>query len=479
MARSLPIGRNQISQLAYVPGAATDTLYVRASDGSALGAFTSFTVTPGPNAAPVVTAPNKILAHGQTGIAASSLFTATDSDSDPILSYDIYDVGAGGGHLTLNGVTQATASILTYSASQLSQLGYIPGSAVDTLYVRASDGSALGAFTSFTVTPGPNNAPVVTAPNKVLTHAQTVGGVAASSLVNATDSDSDPILSYDFYDVGNGGGHLALNGVTQVNGAILTYTTSQLSQLTYQPGAATDTLYVRASDGAASGAFTSFTVTPGPDQAPTVSVSNRTLNHAQTVGGIAASSLVTASDADGDPIKSYDFYDVGAGGGHLALNGVTQASGAILTYTAAQLSQLTYQPGSAADMLYVRASDGSASGAFASFSVTPGPDNAPTVTAGPKSQAHGTTVQASSLFTASDPDSDPIASYSLYDTGAAGAHFSLNGANEPTGAIFEITAAQLSGLTYTAGTGAADTIYIRASDGAQQSAFTQFAVSPT
>ena len=249
--------------------------------------------------------------------------------------------------------------------------------------------------------------------------------------------------------------------------------------MTYQPGSATDTLYVRASDGSAVSAFASFTITPGPNNAPVVTAAPKILTHAQTVGGVAASTFFTATDADSDPILSYDFYDVGTGGGHLALNGVTQASGAILTYTASQLSQLTYQAGSAADTLYVRASDGSASSAFASASITPGPDQAPTVSVGPKSQAHGTSVQASSLFAANDADGDPIQSYSFYDTGAAGAHFSLNGTNEPTGAIFDITAAQLGGLTYTAGTGAADTIYIRASDGAQQSPFTQFAVSPT
>ena len=408
----------QLAQLIYAAGSSVDTLYVSASDGSLSGGYTSFTVTPGANAAPVVTAANRTPTHGQTSIAASTLVSATDADSDPIKSYDFYDVGTGGGHLSLGGATQANGTILTYTAAQLSQLTYVPGSAADMLYVRASDGAAVGAFTSFMVTPGPNAAPTITAPNKTLAHGQT--SVVASSLFTATDSDSDPIVSYDFYDVGMGGGHLALNGATQATGSILTYTAAQLSQLTYVPGSAVDTLYVRASDGTALGAFTSFNVTPGSNAAPVVTAANKTLTHAQTVGGVAVSSLFTTTDPESDTIASYNFYDAGAGGGHLSLNGVTQASGAILAYTAAQLSQLTYRAGNAVDTLYIAASDGSAMGGYTSFTVTPGSNAAPVVTVSNRTLTHAQTVSgvaASSLTTATDADSDPILSYDFYDVG--------------------------------------------------------------
>ena len=472
----------QLAQLTYFAGSATDTLYVRASDGSAVGSFTSFTVTPGPNNAPTVTAPNKTLTHAQnmSGVAVSSLVSATDTDGDTVVSYNLYDVGAGGGHLVLNGVTQASSAILTYTAAQLAQLTYFAGSATDTLYASASDGSASSGYASFTITPGPNNAPTVTVSNRTLTHSQNISGIAVSTLVSATDTDGDTVASYNFYDVGAGGGHLVLNGVTQASSAILTYTAAQLAQLTYQAGSAADTLYASASDGSASSGYASFTITPGPNNAPTVTVSNRTLTHAQTVGGVAVSSLVSATDTDGDTVASYNFYDVGAGGGHLVLNGVTQASSAILTYTAAQLAQLTYFAGSATDTLYVAASDGSATSGYSSFTVTPGPNNAPAVTAVNKTLTHAQTVggvAASTFFTATDADSDPILSYDFYDVGAGGGHLALNGVTQASGAILTYTAAQLSQLTYQAGS-AADTLYVRASDGSAASAFASASITP-
>src|SRR5438445_809960 len=72
---------------------------------------------------------------------------------------------------------------------------------------------------------------------------------------------------------------------------------------------------------------------------------------------VAAASLFTASDSDNDAITTYDFYDA-TGNGHFVVNGVAQAAGTIITVTAAQLAQTTYQVGGAADQLYVRASDG-------------------------------------------------------------------------------------------------------------------------
>ena len=84
---------------------------------------------------------------------------------------------------------------------------------------------------------------------------------------------------------------------------------------------------------------------------PTVTGSNVTAARGQS---FAASSLFTASDADGDAITKYAFWDTGAGGGHFVLNGVAQGASQEIDVTAAQLSQLSYQSGSGADTLWVR-----------------------------------------------------------------------------------------------------------------------------
>src|SRR5439155_1733291 len=64
------------------------------------------TTAPVADQAPVVTAINKTVTHNQS-IAASSLFTATDPDGHPIITYALKDL-TGNGHFVVNGVVQAT-----------------------------------------------------------------------------------------------------------------------------------------------------------------------------------------------------------------------------------------------------------------------------------------------------------------------------------------------------------------------------------
>src|SRR5260370_35848818 len=88
--------------------------------------------------------------------------------------------------------------------------------------------------------------------------------------------------------------------------------------------------------------------------APVVTASNAAIATGQSV---AASSLFTARDPDGDTITKYQFYDA-TGSGHFVVGGVAQASATVIDVTAAQLATTAYQAGSASDQLYVRASDG-------------------------------------------------------------------------------------------------------------------------
>ena len=62
---------------------------------------------------------------------------------------------------------------------------------------------------------------------------------------------------------------------------------------------------------------------------------------------ISASSLVQASDADGDGL-TYFFYDNSADptSGHFTVNGVVQAAGTTFAVSAAQLAQTTFTAGS-------------------------------------------------------------------------------------------------------------------------------------
>ena len=78
------------------------------------------------------------------------------------------------------------------------------------------------------------------------------------------------------------------------------------------------------------------------DTPPVVTVSNLSATHGQE---FAASSLFTASDADGDAITTYAFWNSGTGGGHFLRGGVALHANQEIDVTAAELSGVGYQPG--------------------------------------------------------------------------------------------------------------------------------------
>ena len=143
-ATIIPVTSAQLAQTSYVAGTGPDQLYVRAFEGTLWSNWVPFTAGPTP---PLVTASNVSTVPGQT-IAAADLFSATDGGT--ITDYNFYDA-TGNGHFTVNGTTQATASIIDVSPANLAQTDYISGNGSDQLYVRANDGTAWSAWQPFTV----------------------------------------------------------------------------------------------------------------------------------------------------------------------------------------------------------------------------------------------------------------------------------------------------------------------------------------
>ncbi|MVT66203.1 hypothetical protein GPL21_13925 [Bradyrhizobium pachyrhizi] len=481
----IDVPASQLSQVSYVfgpTGSAPDTLYIRANDGTLWGGWKSFTATPGPEVAPVVTASNVTALHGQTSALASNLFSVTDNDSDAITQYAFWDTG-GNGHWVVNGVAQSAGVEIDVAAANLSQVSYVfgpGGSTPDTLYVRANDGTLWGAWTAFTATPGPDVAPVVTASNVTALHGQT--SALASNLFSVSDSENDTITQYAFWDTG-GNGHWVVNGVAQSAGVEIDVAAANLSQVSYVfgPGGSTpDTLYVRANDGSKWGTWTAFTATPGDDIAPVVTASNVTALHGQT--SALASSLFSVSDSENDTITQYAFWDTG-GNGHWVVNGVAQSAGVEIDVAAANLSQVSYvfgPGGSTPDTLYVRANDGSKWGTWTAFTATPGDDIAPVVTASNVTALHGqTSALASSLFSVSDNENDTITQYAFWDTGGNG-HWVVNGVAQSAGVEIDVAAANLSQVSYVFGPGGStpDTLYVRANDGSKWSSWTAFTATP-
>jgi hypothetical protein len=205
---------------------------------------------------------------------------------------------------------------------------------------------------------------------------------------------------------------------------------------------------------------TTPSLTPPVDQGPDLTASNTTVTHNQS---IAASSLFTATDPDGDTITTYALKDV-TGNGHFVVNGVVRATNVEIDLTAAQLAQTTYQSGSGSDQLSVRASDGTLWSAWQTITVTVPVDQAPVVTPSNKWMLRNQSIAASSLFTATDPDGDPITTYAFKDPTGYG-YFVVNGVIQASNTEVDLTAAQLAQTTYVSGTGS-EQLSIRASDGA-------------
>jgi hypothetical protein len=149
---------SQLAQTTYQSGNGTDTLWVRANDGTQWSAWSpSFSVSVSKiDTPPVVTPTDSYIAASPGQIfAASSLFTASDPDGDRITQYDFWDTGNGGGHFLVNGVTQPSNSDVYVTAEQLAQTTYQSGSGSDLLWVRANDGKQWSAWSpSFAVTGG-------------------------------------------------------------------------------------------------------------------------------------------------------------------------------------------------------------------------------------------------------------------------------------------------------------------------------------
>src|SRR5262245_8424748 len=210
---------------------------------------------------------------------------------------------------------------------------------------------------------------------------------------------------------------------------------------------------------------------------PVVTASDQTVARNTT---LAASSLFSASDADGDTITGYRFWDstTDPSSGHFAINGIAQGTNQNIDVTAAQLAQTTFQTGSIADDLWVQVYDGTAWSAWQEFHLTPPVNHAPVATASDFAATHNQNIAASSLFSVTDSDGDAITQYQLWDSTSdpASGHWVVGGVAQGTNQNINVSAAQLSSTTFQSGSGS-DDLWVRAFDGTTWSSWTEFHVN--
>jgi hypothetical protein len=358
----------------FVGGASAgyDTVWVRASDGQTWSDWKSWTMNSWPhatNAAPAVSAADATLLTGEA-VAADLLFDVSDADGDATAQYEFWDDVNGGGYWRINGVQQGAAQTIAVSAGDLAGTEYVGGASGGTerVWVRANDGLEWGAWKPWNITTAlhiPNAAPVVTASNSTLLLGQSID---AGNLFSVSDADNDAITHYEFWDSTNDGGHFAVNGVEQGVNVAIPVTAAQLADTDFVGAQATssDLVWVRANDGQTWSEWKSWTINSWPhltNSAPVIS--------AQTGGilrneAISAAMLFGVSDADGDAIAEYEFWDDVNGGGHFEVNGVQQAAAQSIPVCAADLTNTVYVGGANAgtEQVWVRASDGLAWGAW-------------------------------------------------------------------------------------------------------------------
>ena len=242
--------------------------------------------------------------------------------------------------------------------------------------------------------------------------------MSAASLFSVSDADGDAVTQYEFWDDTSGGGYFSVAGVAQDNNPIAV-DAAQLADVTYVGGAdpGVEQVWVRAFDGLEWGAWKNWNMTTAlhiPDAAPEITPSAA----AQTVllgQAVDASVLFGVSDADGDPVASYEFFDSTAGGGHFAVNGVEQGVNVSIPVSATDLANTQFVAAAdiASDQVWVRATDGQSWSAWTSWTMNSWPhatNAAPVADAAAGTVLQDKAVAAATLFSVSDADADPVTS---------------------------------------------------------------------
>jgi hypothetical protein len=465
----LDVTAANLANVTWAPGSVGDTIYVRANDGYVWSDWKVITVNAPPNAAPVVTGGPVSPAHGVTSIAASTMFGTTDADNDAMTRYQLYDasVDAASGSFKISGVTQGALQVLDVTAANLANVTWAPGAMGDTVFVRANDGYVWSDWKVITVNAPPNIAPVVTGGPVSPAHGAT--SLPASGLFGVADGDGDTITKYQFYDAtadATSGG-FKIGGVTQGAQQVLDVTAANLPNVTWAPGAMGDAVYVRANDGLAWSDWKLITVNAPPNVAPVVTATDQSVAHGAT---LAASTLVTTTDGDGDAPTKYQLYDAttAEGSGNWKVNGLTQTPGQLVDVTAADLANTSFASGSGQDLLFARAFDGLAWSDWKAFTVTAPLNAAAVVNAGTANLSLNQNVAASSLFSVTDAENDVMTKYQFWDnnTGGTSGKFKVNGVNQAAQTVIDVLAADLANVNFTAASAAAtDQLFVRAFDG--------------
>ena len=343
---------------------AANSFIVEAFDGNSWSAPKTIkvdTVAPPPDV--TVTGSLIVAPGGWLNLTALNLpIVVTDADGDPVIKYRFTDLSSApnGDYLWFNH-TLAQGDSVTFSASQLSTLWVhsAAASGADMLQVEVFDGYQWSAPQDISIIT--DAAPVVSAATTSFNINQTV---AATSIFNISDAESDAITQYKLTDLTAGGAYLTLNGVQQADDTPMTVAAADIAELqivTAPSDQLKNAFAVQVFDGFQwSTPVTINVASMAPP--PVVNVTGEIdLSPGQWFDFTALNLPFSVTGADLDHVVKYRFTDVGTGANsaHLWFNGPV-AQGGTVTTPAAYLSQVWIQGGpiSSLDTLQVQIFDG-------------------------------------------------------------------------------------------------------------------------
>jgi Ca2+-binding RTX toxin-like protein len=245
----------------------SETMWVRAFDGSEWGAWDAFNLSTIPNAPPVALVADHSV-HVNEWAQVKSWLSYSDADGNAATKYQFWDGGTGtssGYFWTPSNAHHAAGSAIEVAASDLGNVwvrgGTTGGS--ETMWVRAFDGTDWGAWDAFNLTTLANTAPVAT----IADHSLGMNEWAKlSNWLSYADADGNGATQYQFWDGGTGassGYFWTPDNPHQPAGTAITVLAAELDNAWVRGGgtAGFETMWVRAFDGTDWGAWDAFTLT--------------------------------------------------------------------------------------------------------------------------------------------------------------------------------------------------------------------------
>jgi len=467
--------------------AASQQITVSAIDGGGAVFAKALTIAvTNVNEAPVATIADHSLHHGESAQVKTWL-TQSDPDGDTITQYQFRDDGTGANSAyvsTSANAHHAAGAPITVAAADLDSVQVHGGQAAgtDAMSVRSFDGSLWSEWDQFNVTTLPNTGPVATIGDHTLGHNE---WVQVKTWLATSDADGDAITQYQFWDGGTTAGSAYFwtpaNPHNDANVAI-TVAASDLDNVWLQGGRSggTEPMWVRAFDGTTWGAWAQFNVTTRPDTAPVATIDDHAVHHDEWV---QVKNWLAKSDADGDAITQYQFWDGGSAadsGYFWTSDNPHNAANTAITVAAADLDNVWLQGGhgGGSEQMWVRAFDGTTWGDWDLFNFTTLPNSAPATTIADHSLHTNEWAQVKPWLSVTDADNDAATEYQFWDGGgAANSAYFWTPANPHNDANAPITvaAADLANVWIQGGQAAgSEQMWVRAYDGTAWSDWTQF-----